>query len=218
VRSVRDWSIRRHRTNPRALGLTRAFAIGLAVVAIIAAIVAFTANRANSAREAGFWAGPPPRPAATASASPAPSTGPPTQLKIPAIKITTSLEPLGLDAKGQLIPPSYGDAGWYAAGTAPGDIGPAVIAGHIDSTSGPAVFFHLHELKAGDTVQVKRGGKWLTFQVTGLAKFKKTAFPTDEVYGPTPTAQLRLITCGGPFDTHSRSYEDNVIVFAVMTG
>jgi LPXTG-site transpeptidase (sortase) family protein len=229
VKSARDWSVRRHRTLPRALGLTRAVAVGLAVVAVVAGVVAVASRRAEIGADpnaAGAWNGASaspsaaPKPSVSASPPPAaaPVTSPPTQLKIEAIHLTTDLEPLGLDDKGRLSPPGFDDAGWYADGTAPGDAGPAVIAGHIDSKSGPSVFYHLHELKTGDIIQVKRGAAWIRFAVTDQQQYPKTAFPTAKVYGPTATAQLRLITCGGTFDKSVGSYEDNVIVFAVMTG
>jgi sortase (surface protein transpeptidase) len=127
------------------------------------------------------------------------------------------LESLHLDAAGALRPPKdYARPGWYADGTKPGAVGPAVIAGHVDSTRGPAVFFHLHELRVGDRVEVSRDGRWVAFQVVASGQYAKNAFPTAQVYGPTPDAQLRLLTCGGSFDQSRRSYVDNVVVFAVL--
>jgi hypothetical protein len=143
-------------------------------------------------------------------------TGVPTRLKVKAIGLNTSLESLRLDKKGGLTPPEdFGKAGWYADGTRPGDVGPAIIAGHVDSWNGPAVFYRLRELEAGDKIEVTRGGKTVRFTVTSTAWYPKTAFPTAGVYGPTPDRQLRLITCGGVFDHSLRSYEDNLVVYAV---
>jgi hypothetical protein len=143
-------------------------------------------------------------------------SGPPTHLRVEAVGIDTDLERLHLGPDGELVPPQGNDrAGWYADGTAPGDIGPAVLAGHVDSRGGPAVFFRLRELRAGDTVEVTRGGERLTFTVTGSAWYPKTRFPADRVYGPTPDRQLRLITCGGTFDRSARSYRENLVVYAV---
>jgi sortase (surface protein transpeptidase) len=88
----------------------------------------------------------------------------------------------------------------------------------VDSKTGPAVFYRLHELKAGAQVQVQRGPIWLTFDVTAVEKYPKTKFPSAKVYGPTPVAELRLITCGGTFDTAHNSYRDNVVVYAVLEG
>jgi LPXTG-site transpeptidase (sortase) family protein len=143
-------------------------------------------------------------------------SGRPTRLKVKAIGLDTSLETLKLGKNGELIPPkSFPKAGWYADGTLPGDTGPAVIAGHVDSKRGPAVFYKLRELTKGDRIEVVRGGQTVRFTVTSTAWYPKTTFPTNEVYGPTPDRQLRLITCGGVFDRSLRSYKDNLVVYAV---
>ena len=143
-------------------------------------------------------------------------SGPPTRLRVAAIGVDTSLETLELGADGELQPPKTNErAGWYADGTAPGDVGPAVLAGHVDSQQGPAVFYRLREITAGDKIEVTRGDSTVTFMVTATAWYPKKAFPTEEVYGPTPDRQLRLITCGGVFDRTLRSYTDNLVVYAV---
>jgi LPXTG-site transpeptidase (sortase) family protein len=135
---------------------------------------------------------------------------------VTAIGIDTALESLHLGKNGALTPPrNFARAGWYADGTAPGDQGPAVIAGHVDSKRGPAAFYRLRELEAGDRIEVVRGGETVRFTVVSTAWYPKTTFPTDEVYGPTPDRQLRLITCGGVFDHRLRSYKDNLVVYAV---
>src|SRR3954452_8320622 len=143
----------------------------------------------------------------------------PVRVQAPAVGIDSSLDRLGLDSSGALVPPAdVTQAGWFAAGPAPGDVGPAVIAGHVDSFRGPAGFFRLDELAAGDEVLVGRAdGTTARFTVTRVARYPKTAFPTAEVYGPTPDPQLRLITCGGAFDRGARSYVDNVVVYARQT-
>jgi sortase family protein len=142
-------------------------------------------------------------------------SGAPTRLRIGAIGVDTPLESLHL-ARGALTPPkNFARAGWYADGTAPGDLGPAVMAGHVDSKRGPAVFYRLRELQVGDQIEVVRGGKPVRFTVVSTAWYPKTQFPTEEVYGPTPDRQLRLITCGGVFDHRLRSYKDNLVVYAV---
>jgi hypothetical protein len=147
---------------------------------------------------------------------PADLHGTPTRLKVKAIGVDTSLETLKIGKDGELDPPKdFAKAGWYADGTAPGDLGPAIIAGHVDNKQGPAVFFKLRELEAGDRIQVVRGGQTVTFTVTSTAWYSKKAFPTAKVYGPTPDRQLRLITCGGVFDHSLRSYKDNLVVYAV---
>ncbi|MCA2215269.1 class F sortase [Jidongwangia harbinensis] len=143
-------------------------------------------------------------------------SGAPTRLKVKAIGVDTSLETLRLGDDGELTTPEdFGAAGWYADGTRPGDVGPAVIAGHVDSKKGPAVFYRLRELEAGDRIDVVRGGRTVRFTVTSAAWYPKKRFPTDKVYGPTPDRQLRLITCGGVFDRSLRSYRDNLVVYAV---
>lgn len=143
-------------------------------------------------------------------------TGPPTRLKVPVIGVDTSLETLRLGGDNELTPPvDFAKAGWYAGGTAPGDTGPAVLAGHVDSKRGPAVFYNLRKLVTGDKIEVVRGGRTLTFTVTSTAWYPKAEFPTAQVYGATPGSQLRLITCGGVFDRSLRSYKDNLVVYAV---
>ncbi|WP_245900025.1 class F sortase [Geodermatophilus normandii] len=147
---------------------------------------------------------------------PAAAAVPPARLRVPAIGLDSGLVDLGLDATGALeAPADFATAGWYAGGPAPGDVGPAVLAGHVDSSRGPAVFARLRELTGGDEVLVDRAdGSTVTFAVTRVERHPKDAFPTDAVYGPTGDAQLRLVTCGGDFDRAARSYEDNVVVFA----
>lgn len=143
----------------------------------------------------------------------------PVRVRIPAIGADSALSRLGIDGAGALEVPTDPDrAGWFAGGPAPGDVGPAVLAGHVDSGSGPAVFWRLGDLVPGDEVLVDRAdGTAARFTVTRVERHAKDAFPTDEVYGPTPDAQLRLVTCGGEFDRSARSYRDNVVVFAQLT-
>ncbi len=142
----------------------------------------------------------------------------PTRVAIPAIGVRRSeLEPLTRDpGTGELRPPAdFANVGYYRDGPVPGDPGPAVLAGHVDDTSGPQVFFRLRDLTAGDQVMVSRSdGKEVTFQVNAVEQYPKGAFPTNAVYGPAPGSSLRLITCGGTFDATARSYHDNVVVYA----
>jgi hypothetical protein len=141
----------------------------------------------------------------------------PSRIRIRKISVNSSLEILHLDPQGALqVPTDFGKAGWFADGTAPGDVGPAVIAGHVDSKFGRAIFFRLDELVPGDVIEVFRGSQWVTFRVTDVGRYAKNHFPTAEVYGPTPDAQLRLITCGGKFDRSVRSYVDNIVVYATI--
>ncbi len=142
----------------------------------------------------------------------------PVRLRVPVIEVDSALVRLGVDDAGALVPPSdFARAGWFAGGPAPGETGPAVIAGHVDSSEGPAVFFRLAHLAPGDEVLVDRAdGTTARFTVTAVDRYAKAEFPTERVYGPTPRAELRLITCGGEFDPEVGSYRDNVVVSAVL--
>jgi hypothetical protein len=139
----------------------------------------------------------------------------PTWLRVPAAGVDVALPAIGLDAGGALVPPAVG-AGWYAGSPVPGDTGPAVIAGHVDWAGSPAVFSQLGTFAAGDEILVDHAdGTTTRFTVTRVARHPKAEFPTASVYGPTPGAELRLITCGGTFDRAAGSYRDNVVVHAV---
>jgi sortase (surface protein transpeptidase) len=146
-------------------------------------------------------------------------TSAPVRVRIPSIGVDTRLLRLGVDGDGVLVPPAdFARAGWFSGSPVPGDVGPSVIAGHLDSHDGPAVFFRLRDLAPGDEVLVDRAdGTTARFTVTGADRYPKNAFPTEEVYGPTHRAELRLITCGGEFDRDNRSYRDNVVVTAVLS-
>lgn len=137
-------------------------------------------------------------------------------LTIASIGVSTDLQPLTLLRDGSLQPPTHWhQAGWYAKGVVPGQVGPAVIAGHVDSTAGPAVFYRLPELNVGATVSVTlKGGAVLVFVIDRVQRFSKARFPTHTVYGPTPDAELRLVTCTGGFDARAHSYLDNLVVSA----
>ena len=144
------------------------------------------------------------------------AAGAPVSVRIPAIGVDAGLVELGIDREGALETPPYEKAGWFAGGPRPGEPGAAVIAAHVDSRTGPAVFFRLRQLRAGDAVSVAyRDGSSVSFRVTRTESFPKAAFPTSQVYGSSPGPELRLITCDGPFDRRSGSYRDNLIVWAV---
>ena len=140
----------------------------------------------------------------------------PVALTIPAIGVDTPLIRLGLTSAGALqVPNRFDVAGWYDRSPPPGATGPAVIAGHIDSVAGPAVFYRLDLLRPGDRVYVHRAdGSVAIFAVTGVGLYPKDHFPTAQVYGSVPGPQLRLITCGGTFDWTRHSYLSNVVVYA----
>jgi hypothetical protein len=149
-----------------------------------------------------------------ASDPPLPLVG---HISIPAIGVDTSLVPIGLAPDGSLqAPADYDNAGWYSSGPFPGDPGAAVVAGHVDSTRGLAVFYSLRRLRPGDVIVVWRGtGSRSRFVVASVEWFAKSSFPTERVYGPVTGSALRLVTCGGAFDPSTHQYEDNLVVFAL---
>jgi len=171
-----------------------------------------------------------PSPSTTAGALPAPETTtpseapepriPPTELSIPAIDVQSAVTRVGLNPDGTLeVPqpgPDYDKAAWYEGSPAPGQTGPTVIEGHVDSAeNGPSVFYDLGELAAGDTVDITReDGSVVTFEVYDVQAFPKDEFPTLDVYGNTEGPELRLITCGGEFNSDSGHYVNNTVVFA----
>jgi hypothetical protein len=140
-----------------------------------------------------------------------------TEVHLPTVGVRSALVELDVGQDGALeVPADPAVAGWFVGGAAPGEPGPTVIAGHVDSRSGPGVFLRLDELAVGDGVEVTRSdGRVVAHRVVTVERHPKTAFPTARVYGPTPAPELRLITCGGGFDPRSRHYRDNVIVTAV---
>ena len=171
---------------------------------------------------------PSPSPVTSSTSQPAPSsTSPrvvkavrlarslPVRLQIAAIGVDSTLMKLGLRADGSLeVPPDGFPAGWYTGGPTPGELGPAIIAGHIDM-KGPGVFFRLREVRPGDRVTVTRAdGSKPVFRVTRVAQFPKDRFPTELVFGNIDHAGLRVITCGGSFNNQTGHYEDDIVVFA----
>ena len=140
----------------------------------------------------------------------------PVSLTIPLIGVKTNLITLGLAAGGAMQVPSTSTvAGWFTGSPRPGAVGSSIIVGHVDSKSGPGIFFRLPELQKGDDVYVKRSdGTTAEFRVTEVQEYPKDQFPTETVFGPTPDAELRLITCGGTFDSVTGHYLSNIIVYA----
>jgi sortase (surface protein transpeptidase) len=154
-----------------------------------------------------------------AVAPPAPAAsrqGTPVRIEIPAIGVRAPVIRLGLNRDGSLeVPRRWGDTGWWSGGSRPGEPGPAVIAGHVDSKTGPAVFYEIPRLRRGDIVTIRRrDGSSVRFTVQGSARYAKDHFPTARVYGPTRRPALRLITCSGQFDHSTGHYLDNTVVFA----
>ncbi|TMR23351.1 class F sortase [Nonomuraea turkmeniaca] len=142
----------------------------------------------------------------------------PTAVYIPSIGIAAPLTELGLDALGAIQNPPLDApnlAGWYRYGPVPGQRGAAVITGHLDTRSGPAVFARLKEVKRGDQVQVLRADRSVAvFVVDKVEHTPKSRFPAKKVYGKLRYPGLRLVTCGGAFDRQAHSYRDNTIVYA----
>ena len=141
---------------------------------------------------------------------------PPVRVEIPAIGVSSSLVRLGLNPDRTMeVPGDFQVAGWFTGAPQPGQLGPAVIAGHVDSRTGPAVFYRLRDLRPGDQIRVVRSDRRVVrFKVDSLASYPKQSLPPDAVYGATTTPALRLITCAGSFDRSSRSYRDNLVVSA----
>jgi hypothetical protein len=146
----------------------------------------------------------------------------PVDLRIDTINASSTLVPLGLNPDQTITVPPVDQplqASWYRLGPTPGAAGPAVILGHINGNGQDGIFARLHELKPGDQVKVARAdGKTAVFTITKMEQVPKAGFPTQAVYGDTAGAELRLITCGGSFDRSKRSYKDNIIAYAALTG
>jgi Sortase domain len=199
----------------------------LRAAAVVAATVAVLVGLPLAVRGSGPASPVPAVPTAVAAPpSPATPSSPPqeppvalraTDLALPTVGVRSTLVGLDVGPDGALQAPNDpAVAGWYVRGAAPGEPGPTVIAGHVDSRSGPAVFYRLDELRPGDRVEVTRSdGQVFGYRVVTVEQHPKDAFPTARVYGPTPGPELRLITCGGDFDRRSRHYRDNVVVTAI---
>jgi sortase (surface protein transpeptidase) len=141
----------------------------------------------------------------------------PTRIMIPAIGVDAPVGTVGVQDGTVAAPPleNRNLVGWFTGTVTPGQDGPALLDGHVNTTAGPSVFFSLKNLKPGDQVFVYRhDGSRIPFRVTWIQVASKTAFPWDSVLRTTPGPTLRLVTCGGPFDYSSGHYTDNVIVYA----
>jgi len=213
----------RHVSPARLIRRPWAAAAALAGLLVVCGAVAGLTWASHTSRPATPTGTPPlvpvPKGQWAADPSPGQQTVPrPTALVIPAIGVRTRLVHLGVTSAGTLqVPSSTAVAGWYTGSPRPGETGAAVIAGHIDSYLGPGIFFRLRDMRPGELVYVKRGrGKLAVFKVTAVRTFLKARFPTGDIYGPVPNAQLRLITCGGTFDPATGHYLSNVVVFAVL--
>jgi sortase (surface protein transpeptidase) len=144
----------------------------------------------------------------------------PARIVIPAIGVSAPVVPLGLNADHTLqVPTTFSDAGWFEPGPEPGEVGSALIVGHVDSHDGPGVFYRLRALRRGDRITVVLAtGRRLAFVVTSSRDVAKLSFPTSLVYRRTSRPTLRLVTCGGRFDQATHHYLSNHIVFAWLLG
>ncbi|MGF0117297.1 class F sortase [Promicromonospora sp. Marseille-Q5078] len=146
------------------------------------------------------------------------AAAPPARVRIPAIDVDSRLLHLGLNDDGTVAVPAGDDidkAAWFDGSPRPGDVGPAVLEGHVDSPNGESVFYHLSELEPGEKVHVDRkDGSTVTFVVDRVEAYDKDEFPTRTVYANTEGPELRLITCGGAWNPDIGHYEDNTVVYA----
>jgi sortase family protein len=194
----------------------------LAVVGIAVLVVAFMLQQSPPPeRDAGALPVPAPSSAPAIPSTPAgPPPSEPARIVVPRIGVDSAVGSVGLNPDRSMEVPAKGPlydlAAWYRYSVTPGQQGPSVIVGHIDSAeNGPSVFFRLGALAPGDTVAVTRAdGRVVSFTVYATRSFPKDAFPTDEVYAGTAGPELRLITCSGSFDAGARNYRDNTVVFA----
>lgn len=206
----------RHRIPSRHPRLARS-----RVMAGVAALLAVVAVAAGCSSDAAPVPAPAPSVSAPGSLAPSGATAPmarstPVRVQIPAIGVDSALMQLGLRADGSLeVPPGGFPAGWYTGAPTPGELGPAILAGHVDWGGKAGVFYHLRDLQPDAEVTVSRqDGSKAVFRVMQVKEYPKDQFPTDAVYGDLDHAGLRLITCGGAFNRQARSYDDNIVVFA----
>ncbi|MGW8064841.1 class F sortase [Streptomyces ziwulingensis] len=159
--------------------------------------------------------------AGQAPAAPALPPSPPDRVRVPAIGVDAPLTGLRLTPSGSLdVPPAEKKnlAGWYEAGTTPGEKGTAIVAGHVDNAEGPAVFYRLGALEKGGTIEVdRRDGGVAVFTVDAVEVYAAEDFPDEKVYGAADRPELRVITCGGGY-SRGTGYQGNVVVFAHLTG
>ena len=142
---------------------------------------------------------------------------PPVAIKIPAIKVSADVINLGLnDDKTVEVPENPAEVGWYSKGPKPGQLGSAVMLGHLDSKTGPAVFYKLKGLEPGQKITVRRADDTVGhFEVTKVATYKNEDFPAKKVYGGSSDwPALNLVTCGGEYDRKAGGYQSNVVVYA----
>ena len=158
-----------------------------------------------------------PQPVTVPTAAPMASSAP-VRIEIPVLHVSAPVTPLGLSADGAVqVPPlaNHNLAGWYDRSVTPGQDGSSVILGHVDSSTGISVFYYIKMLRPGNEIQIIRAdGSTAIFTVDGVQKVAKATFPTSVIYSNVSYPSVRLITCGGPFDSATRQYLDNIVVYA----
>jgi hypothetical protein len=222
LRVVMAWPETRYAAiPPRRPGRIRAGVAGLAGVALIAGGTAAVVVAVGAQRHA-------PQPPASAAGGTGPAAGElsvqrslPVAIDIPAIGVKSKLLHLGLNSDGTIKVPSLdatpGRAAWYKYSATPGQLGVSVIEGHVDTREGPGVFFRLGGLRPGDRVDVQlANGTVAVFRVTGVRQYLKSKFPAKTIYAGTSYAALRLITCGGDFDSATGHYLSSTVVYAAL--
>lgn len=148
----------------------------------------------------------------------------PRRLEIPVLDVHAPVLPRGLDGQGAIVPPPFAQSdavGWYEDGVRPGAVGTALIVGHVDTETRPAVFYRLSTLRPGQRIRVVReDDRVAEFTVEGVQVLPRDHFDAHAAYGPhrAGRAELRLITCGGTYDEASRTYTADVVVSAYLTG
>lgn len=219
-RVVASWPETGYSRPPRPVNLLARLAGMTCALLIVAGLVAVGVAIASQVHA--------PQPSAAAAGSVAPASrglslrrSVPVSLSIPAIGVHSALLHLGLNADGTIQVPSLvtsaDEAAWYKYSATPGQVGASVIEGHVDSYQGAAVFFRLGALSPGDTVDVRLAdGVTAIFRVTGVREYLKSQFPAKEIYGATNYAALRLVTCGGVFDSATKHYLSSTVVFASL--
>jgi Sortase domain len=223
LRVVMTWPESEFSPPPPPRGRSRARLAGLAGISLIVGGIGAIGVALLAQQHA-------PAPAASAagaigpSKAKAPALRPsaPVSVTIPAIGVRSDLLHLGLNANGTIQVPSLStsadEAAWYKYSVTPGQTGTSVIEGHVDSYQGPAVFFRLGALRPGNLIDVRLAdGITAVFRVTGVREYAKDKFPADTIFGPADYAALRVITCGGDFDTATGHYLSSVVVFATLS-
>jgi sortase (surface protein transpeptidase) len=213
-------------TNPGPVRNTRRRWAWMAVatVPLLVGAVSLTAGLRGSDHP---LPGPAPSPAALRATAPAPlpvaaldtTRSVPVTLRIPALGIRVPLSTLGLNGDGTVqVPTGTQEPGWFELGPTPGQVGSAVILGHVDSHQGPGVFFALRTLAAGDQVDVDlTDGVTAQFTVNTVTSYSKQQFPAQRVYASHGSSALQLVTCGGVFDHQTGSYLSNIVVYTALT-